>query len=122
MAFNFSNIISDNITVTYPTLPPLSIEYLVVAGGGGGGAGGIGQNQVGESGVANTGGGAGAGGGGDDANFGAVGGTGGSGIVIIKYADSLTGTFTPGLTVSTSNSGGYKISCVTAGTGCVSFS
>lgn len=52
MAFNFSNIISDNITVTYPTLPPLSIEYLVVAGGGGGGGGGgAGAGAVGGIGI-----------------------------------------------------------------------
>jgi hypothetical protein len=57
-----------------------------------------------------------------DNNLGSLGGAGGSGIVIIKYADSYTGTFTPGLTVNTSTSGGYKISCVTAGTGCVTFS
>lgn len=87
-------------------------------GGGGGaanGAGGLGA--VGGSASANTGSGGGGGGGNS-----AAGGGGGSGIIILKYLNSYTGTFSVGLTVSTANTGGYKISTITGGTGTVSFS
>lgn len=41
-------------------------------------------------------------------------GTGGSGVVILKYSSSLTATFSGGVTQTTATSGGYKISTVTA--------
>ena len=59
-------------------------------GGGGGGAG--------HSGTVNTG----------------DGGNGGSGVVILKYPSAFTATFSGGVTQTTSTSGGYKISTVTA--------
>ena len=42
------------------------------------------------------------------------GGNGGSGIIILKYPDTLTATFSGGVTQSTSTSGGFKISSITA--------
>jgi hypothetical protein len=49
-------------------------------------------------------------------------GNGGSGIVILKYIDSLTITIGAGLTGSTAApSGGFKVSTITAGTGNVSW-
>jgi hypothetical protein len=42
------------------------------------------------------------------------GGTGGSGIVILRYPSSLTATFSGGVTQSTSNVGGNKVSTITA--------
>jgi hypothetical protein len=42
--------------------------------------------------------------------------------VVLKYLSTYTGTFSAGLTVSTTTSSGYKISTVTAGTGIVIFS
>jgi hypothetical protein len=42
------------------------------------------------------------------------GGNGGSGIVIMKYPDNLTATFSGGVTSSTSTTGGFKITSVTA--------
>jgi len=49
-------------------------------------------------------------------------GSGGSGIVILKYPDTRTITIGAGLTGSTSSpSGGFKISTITAGSGNVSF-
>jgi hypothetical protein len=75
--------------------------------GGTGGTGGGGNNGV--AGTANTG-----GGGGGNAN-------GGSGIVILKYADSLPPlTVGAGLTQTNSTSGGFRIYSFTAGTGTVS--
>jgi hypothetical protein len=47
---------------------------------------------------------------------------GGSGIVILKYADTFTITIGAGLTGSTAApSGGYKVTSITAGTGNVSW-
>jgi hypothetical protein len=47
-----------------------------------------------------------------------AGGSGGSGIVIFKYADTLTITIGAGLTGSTASaSGGFKVTTITAGTG-----
>jgi hypothetical protein len=43
-----------------------------------------------------------------------VAGAGGSGVVILKYSDVFTATFSGGVTQSTATSGGYKISTVTA--------
>lgn len=42
------------------------------------------------------------------------GGNGGSGVVILKYPDVYTATFSGGVTQSTTTSGGYKISTITA--------
>jgi hypothetical protein len=81
-------------------------------GTGGGGAGVYGNPS--NAGTANTGG----GGGGIHAGPPAPGGTGGSGIVILKYLNSVTLTNPGGgLTLSTTTSGSDKITSVTAGTG-----
>jgi hypothetical protein len=49
-------------------------------------------------------------------------GSGGSGVVIIKYPDTRTITIGAGLTGSTpAPSGGFKVTTITAGTGNVSF-
>jgi hypothetical protein len=63
----------------------------------------------------NTGGGAGGG------NTDGFGGNGGSGIVIIRYADTFPAitTIGGGLTYSTTTTGGYRIYTFTAGTGTV---
>jgi hypothetical protein len=86
------------------------------AGGGGNGKG----NDTGTafSGTANTGGGGG-GGGGDNPN---TAGAGGSGVVILRYASSLT-ISNPGggLTLSTAIDGSHKVTTLTAGTGNVSW-
>jgi hypothetical protein len=51
-----------------------------------------------------------------------TGGTGGSGVVILRYPDTKTITIGAGLTGSTSAaSGGYKRTTITAGTGNVSW-
>jgi hypothetical protein len=65
----------------------------------------------GVSGTTNTGNG---GSGGSNANADGDGGNGGSGIIILKYKDTLTATFSGGVTQSTSSSGGFKISNITA--------
>jgi hypothetical protein len=77
---------------------------------GGNGGGGNGGNGAGSAGTVNTGGGG--GGGGNSPN--ATGAAGGSGIVIIKYPDTYTATFSAGVTQSTSTSGGFKVSTITA--------
>jgi hypothetical protein len=78
------------------------------AGGtGGGGAGGA--STVGTAGTVNTGGGGGGGGL-------RAGGNGGSGIVVLKYPDTITLTIGGGLTSSTSTAGGFKTTTFTAGT------
>lgn len=90
-------------------------------GSGGTGGGGNGGKYVSsgvdtpsaQNGTANTGGG---GGGGYNTR-----GSGGSGIVILKYPDNITLTIGGGLTSSTSTSGGFKITSFTAGTDTVSF-
>lgn len=75
-----------------------------------------------ESGVQNTGGG---GGGfiGVLAPAGSVGGAGGSGTVIIRYPDSLPAitSIGPGLSYSTSTSGGYRVYQFTAGSDNITF-
>jgi hypothetical protein len=84
-------------------------------GTGGGGAGGNAAN--GGNGTANTGGGAGAGG---FPSF--SGGQGGSGVVIVKYPDTITVTNSGGgLTFSTASAGGFKVTTFTAGTGNIQF-
>ena len=94
----------------------------VTRGGGGGGSGGTngaagtGGGTAGGSntaGTVNTGGGSGAGG---------TPGGGGSGVVILRYADTLTITIGAGLTgTESAASGGYKRATITAGAGNVSF-
>jgi mucin-19 len=49
------------------------------------------------------------------------GGAGGSGVAIFKYPSIRSITVSGGLTHSTSSSGGYKVTTITAGTGTVSF-
>lgn len=115
-------------------------------GGGGGGAGAAGSGYSGGTGVsssitgssvtrayggsgssngnpgaaaANTGNG---GDGGFGYNTSQRGGAGGSGLVIFKYPSIRSITLSGGLTHSTSVSGGYKVTTITAGTGTVSFS
>jgi len=80
------------------------------AGLGGGGS------AVGGAGSANTGGGGGAG------RRGASAGAGGSGIVILRYPNSLTISVGAGLTSSTTTDGSDKVTTFTAGTDTVSFS
>lgn len=66
---------------------------------------------MGSTGAANTGGGAGASG------YSSVNGVnGGSGVVIIKIPDTVTATFTGGVTQSSVTSGGFKTITVTATT------
>jgi len=81
-------------------------------GGGGGNSGGGGDggggSSLGGSGTVETGGGGGAGWAGTAA------GNGGSGVVILKYPDAFTATFSGGVTSSTATAGGYKITTITA--------
>jgi hypothetical protein len=59
------------------------------------------------------------------ANTGGGGGakaSGGSGVVIVKYVDTLTIGGGAGLTFTTASSGGFKVTTFTAGTGTISFS
>ena len=42
------------------------------------------------------------------------GAAGGSGIIILKYPDAYTATFSGGVTQTTATSGGYKIATITA--------
>jgi hypothetical protein len=106
-----------------------SITGSSVARGGGGGGGGFsaggtatagGGNGSGSgaatAGTVNTGGGGGGCGQGTSAA-----GAGGSGIVVLKYPSSFTPTFGVGLTVSTTTSGSFKISTITAGADTVTF-
>jgi hypothetical protein len=43
-----------------------------------------------------------------------TGGAGGSGIVVLRYPNTYTATFSGGVTQSTTTSGIYKISTITA--------
>jgi hypothetical protein len=104
--------------------------------GGGGGAGGTNSGGVdgggdgsdnwnthGRPGAANRGAGGGGGSGADGANQSALGGNGGSGVVILRYPDNVTMTGGAGLSFSTSTSvAGFKITTFTSGTGTVNFS
>jgi hypothetical protein len=76
----------------------------------GGGAGAGSTSTAATPGTANTGG----GGGGTSFNYYLGGGNGGSGIIIIKIPDTVTATFSAGVTQTTSTSGGFKIITVTA--------
>ena len=81
---------------------------------GAGGLGGGGSNSVGQI---NT------GGGGSGGPVNALGYNGGSGVVIIKYPDTLTISVGAGLTSNTPPAaGGYKVTTFTAGSDTVSFS
>jgi hypothetical protein len=92
---------------------------VTVGGAGGGGAGGYSNTTQATAGTANTGGGG--GGGANETGF-FNGATGGSGIVIIKYPDTLTiSNSGGGLTFSTASSGGFKVTTFTAGTGNIQF-
>jgi hypothetical protein len=98
----------------------------VTRGGGGGGGrevstnngtgGAGGGGDAGANGTVNTGG----GGGGGIGTAGAA-GSGGSGVVILKYPDSITLTIGAGLTSSTASAGGFKVTTFTAGTDTVTF-
>lgn len=91
-----------------------------IAGDGGGGAGGV-SGGVGGAGTANTGGG---GGGGTEPSS-RLGGTGGSGIVIIAYPSTFgdIAVISGGLTytLDTTTRSGYKVYTFTAGTGTISW-
>ena len=83
---------------------------------GGSGGGGAGSSGTGNAGAGNYG--AGGGGGGNNID----GSAGGSGIVILKYPDTITITIGAGLSGSTgSPSGGFKVTTITSGTGNVSW-
>jgi hypothetical protein len=85
-------------------------------GSGGGGAGNTNNSSNGSPGDANT------GGGGGGHNGGVNSGAGGSGVVIIRYPDTMTITIGAGLTgTESSASGGFKRATITAGTGNVSW-
>ena len=99
-----------------------SITGSSVARGGGGGGGGFASSGAGGTG----GGGSGAtpgtvntGGGGGGGQSSANGSAGGSGIVILKYPSTYSLTLAVGLTGSTSTSGNFKITSITAGSGTV---
>jgi hypothetical protein len=92
-----------------------SVDYAL---GGQGGDYSVAQAN-GAAGTANTGNG---GGGARSAGTGSAGGAGGSGIVILRYSDTRTITIGAGLTGTTSSaSGGYKRTTLTAGSGNVSW-
>ena len=100
-----------------------------VGGGGAGGGGSAGLYDpsydgppVGSGGSGNTGGGGGAGRGGSWQYGGKTGNAGGSGIVMVRYADSLTITVGAGLSGSAgTTSGGFKRHSFTSGSGVISF-
>ena len=88
------------------------------AGAGGAGGGGTGGRTANiRDAVANTG-----GGGGGGIPTGQSGGTGGSGIVILRYPNSYTITVGAGLTSTTSTVGTDKVTVFTAGTDTITFS
>jgi collagen type VII alpha len=88
------------------------------AGAGGAGGGGAGGRNTGSvapvAGTVNTGG----GGGGAGHTAGAA---GGSGVVILRVPDSVTATFSGGITSSSITDGSFTVYSVTAGTGTVTF-
>jgi hypothetical protein len=97
-------------------LPGFSPPYTGVGGvggTGGGGNGGAGSGN-GSNGSVNTGGGGGGSGSQNLPSAHGAAGNGGSGIVILKYPDTFTATFSGGVTQSTASSGGFKISTITA--------
>ena len=121
--------VSNNITgsaVTYGGGGGGSI-YGVRCGSGSRGSGGAGGGGAGAStfqGISAVSGTANLGGGGGGANHASTanGGSGGSGVVILRYPDTRTITIGAGLTgTTTSASGGYKRTTLTAGSGNVSW-
>jgi hypothetical protein len=74
-------------------MPPLTVDYLVVAGGGGGGGNNTYNGQA-----------------------------GGSGVVILRYPNAYTITIGAGLTGSTTTVSSNKVTTITAGSGNVSWS
>lgn len=84
-----------------------------VAGTGGSGGGGNGGRTTSAT-PAPTNGGTNTGGGAGGSQSAAGGATGGSGVIILKYPDTFTATFSAGVTASTTTSGGFKITTVTA--------
>jgi hypothetical protein len=99
-------------------------SYVGSGGSGGGGNAANSPANNGSPGSVNTGGGGGGAAGEGPGSGPNAGGTGGSGIVILKYPDSFT-ISNPGggLTISTPGaSGGFKVSSITAGTGNVQWS
>jgi hypothetical protein len=74
-------------------------------GGGSGVTGGTGANP----GAANTG-----GGGGGTEPVPNPGGAGGSGVILLKYPDNFSITFSAGVTASTASAGGFKTTTITA--------
>ena len=99
----------------------VSADGSTINGTGGLGGGADAGNQQGSAGTANTGGG---GSGGRDRSdgHGWEGGNGGSGVVIVRYANTVTCTVGAGLTSSTITQGDNKVTIFTAGTGTISFS
>ena len=81
---------------------------------GGSGGGGAGSTTTGGNGTANTG----SGGGGGAST---IGGDGGSGVVILRYPDTLVVTLGAGLTGSTDTDGAFKVTTITAGADTVEF-
>jgi hypothetical protein len=80
----------------------------------GGGGQGSNSTATATSGSVNTGGGGGGGGGTQGTCSNGNGGAGGSGVVILRYPNIYTATFSGGVTQTTSTDGAYKISTVTA--------
>ena len=78
------------------------------SGGGGAGRGAYGY-RTGESATANTG----SGGGGSPGSNTGIGGSGGSGVIILRYANTVTATYTGGVTKTTSTIGQDKIDIIT---------
>lgn len=120
---NGGNGLANTITGTSVTRTGGGGGSTTTQGAGGSGGGGAGRdNANGISGDVNTG----SGGGGTRSPVvgtgGLSGGLGGSGIVILKYQDSITITIGAGLTGTTAApSGGFKVTTITAGTGTVSW-
>ncbi len=92
------------------------------SGGLGGGGNGKGTTTNGDDGVNNTGGGGGgAGSAGASAGVNFTGGTGGSGVVILRYPNTQTITIGSGLTGTTATVGSDKVTTFTDGTGTITF-
>lgn len=79
---------------------------LYYSAGAGGIGMGVGANGTGWAAVQNT---------GNAANYAALAAF--SGVIILKYPDSYSPTFTAGVTQTTTSSAGFKISVITAGSG-----
>jgi len=86
------------------------------AGTGGGGTGALFSGNA-TAGTVNTGG----GGGGAGNNVVPVLGSGGSGVIILRYSNTSTITLGAGLTGSTATDGAFKVTTITAGSGNVSW-